>query len=276
MQQIAREASSQSPSLTVGRSDNFACRSPGKKPIVLLHGLFGSPQIELNEFEAWMRRLGYCTFAPFYGSFNRDIPILGGLKPIAQSSKEIAAYIRNVLRRTGAAKIDLVGHSEGALQVLYGPKFDGYARYVDNIVAIAPPTHGTDLSRIYNLVDVIPGLNRQILRRILESVGCGACDDLIPQGEAVTRLNDGRPIVQYGNTVTIITSRRDEIITPVETAFVNEPGVRNLFVQDYCPRDISGHLGEVYDYNVWQLARNAIERNYSRPIECTRLMLPVR
>ncbi|PHH77993.1 hypothetical protein CDD80_7504 [Ophiocordyceps camponoti-rufipedis] len=276
MQQIARDASAQSPSLTIGRSDNFACKSPGKNPIVLLHGLFGSPQIELNEFEAWMRRQGYCTFAPFYGSYAPNIPILGGLKPISQSSKEIAAYIRDVLRRTGAAKIDLVGHSEGAFQVLYGPKFGGYASNVDNIVAIASPTHGTDLSRIYNLVNIIPGLNRQILRRILQTVGCGACADLVPQGEAVTRLNDGRPIVQPGNTVTIITSRRDEIITPVETAFVNEPGVRNLFVQEYCPNDISGHVGEAYDYSVWQLARNAIERNYNRPIDCSSFVLPIR
>ncbi|RDA91473.1 hypothetical protein CP533_4554 [Ophiocordyceps camponoti-saundersi (nom. inval.)] len=259
-----------------GRTNDWSCRSASHKPVVLLHGLFASDQIELNVFEKWLRGRGYCTFALVYGSYTPLLPVLAGIKPIAQSSGEIASFVAEVRRRTGAEKVDVVGHSEGAFQALYAPKFQpGFAQSVDSIVAIAPPTHGTDISGLYKLAYLLGNLSREVIGRLLEALGCAACNDLGPGGPAVVRLNDGRPIVQPGNAVTIITSRNDEIVTPPSTAFVNEPGVRNLYVQDYCPQDRAGHLGEAYDANVWNLAVNALDRQFDRKFACTKA-LPIR
>ena len=103
---------------------------------------------------------------------------------------------------------------------------------------------------------------------VLGLFGCPACNDLGPGGAAVERLNDGLPIVQPGNTVTVIASKSDELITPLGTAFINETGVNNIYVQDYCSSDVVGHIGEAYDTNVWNLVLNALMGNMEGNFTC--------
>ena len=83
----------------------------------------------------------------------------------------------------------------------------------------------------------------------------------------MTTLTTGavaRPGVHY----TIITSRADELVTPTATAFVPEPGVVNEYVQDFCPFDPVGHIGEAYDANVWHLVLNALDPAGAAPFPC--------
>ncbi|PHH93143.1 hypothetical protein CDD83_24 [Cordyceps sp. RAO-2017] len=256
--QSAQEVQRAQEEAALGRSNDWSCRSSKHpNPVVLVHALFGSDKIGLNFLEGWLRKRGFCTFAPFYGSYVPFLPVLGGLKPIAQSSAEVADFVREVRRRTGAAKVDLVGHSEGGFQSLYVPKFyPDVAAGVDRIVAIAPPTHGTTL------------LGLQRLLNLLGLVGCAACSDFTTDSPAVARLNDGRPIVQPGNRLTVVASRLDEVVTPPSSSFVDEPAVQNIFVQDYCPIDLAGHLGENIDRNVWNLVLNALEDQHGRKFPC--------
>jgi hypothetical protein len=81
----------------------------------------------------------------------------------------------------------------------------------------------------------------------------------------VATLNNG-PVAQPGVTYTIITSRYDELVTPTDTAFVHEAGVSNEYVQDSCPFDPVGHIGEAYDLNVWHLVENALDPLHATPI----------
>ncbi|KJZ76581.1 hypothetical protein HIM_03917 [Hirsutella minnesotensis 3608] len=253
-----------------GRSDDWSCKSAKyPNPVILLHGLFASEKLDLNFVEVWLRKKGFCTFAPLYGSYTPKLPILGGLKPVAESSQEIAAFIKQVIQRTGAAKVDLVGHSEGGFQSLYVPKvYPDVAPLIDQVIAIAPPTHGTDLSGLYNLAYLLGQFSQNAIQKLLDDVGCGACNDFTGGGAGVSRLNDGKPIVQPGITVTIIASRYDEIVTPPTTSFVNEPGVHNIWVQDYCPWDPVGHVGVSVDLNIWRLVLNSLERQIGRKFFC--------
>ncbi|KAM4059463.1 alpha/beta hydrolase fold domain-containing protein [Hirsutella rhossiliensis] len=254
---------------TLGRSNDWSCTSTvHPNPVILLHGLFASEKLDLNFVEAWLRNKGFCTFALLYGSSTPKLPILGGIKPVAESSLEVAAFIREVHNRTGADKVDIVGHSEGGFQGLYVTKFHGVAPLVDQIIAIASPTHGTDVSGLYKIAYLFGKFSYDAIKNLLATVGCGACNDFAVDGAAVSRLNDGKPIVQPGNTVTIIASRYDEIVTPATTAFVQEPGVHNIFVQDYCPLDPVGHLGVSVDLNVWRLVLNSLERKIGRKFFC--------
>lgn len=129
---------------------------------------------------------------------------------------------------------------------------------IDKIVAIAPPTHGTTFGGLYDLAYILGNASRTLVGEVLDLFGCAACNDLGPGGAAVTRLNDGKAIVQPGNELTVIASRSDELVTPTDTAFVNEAGVNNIYIQDYCSQDIVGHIGEAYDSNVWSLVLNAL------------------
>lgn len=247
--------------------NNFSCESPSN-PIVLLHGLGATYYEDLNYLQYWLQNQGYCTYAHTYGAY-KDFPYMGGLRAINTSAPEIASYIRKVIQKTGKSQINLVGHSEGGFQSLYVPKFEGVAHLIDNIVAIAPPTHGTSIDGLYNLAYLFGDRSRDGTSQVLHAVGCAACDDLGPGGAAVERLNNGEPIVQAGNTLTVITSRYDELVTPQATAFVHEAGVMNRWVQDTCPLDLVGHVGEAYDTNVWNLVKNAIDNTPDRGFVCS-------
>jgi len=249
--------------------NDFSCRSKAHpNPVVLLHGLGATYYEDINILELYLQSQGYCTFSTTYGEYAL-FPFVGGLKPIATSSDEIASFIKTVQAKTGAAKVDLVGHSEGAFQVLYVTKFgQGIKEIVQRVFAIAPPTHGTTFLSLYNVTDISPQLTRPLVDQVLKAVGCAACADLLPQGDAVKRLNDGRPIAQEGVSYTILTSRNDQLVVPTETSFVREEGVRNLYVQDFCSADPVGHIGEAYDPNVMELVRNALRDDPKGPEVC--------
>lgn len=258
--------------LPVGQADealenDFSCRSASHpNPIVILHGLGANNGTGLIKLQRWLSEKGFCTFSLTYGQYPL-FPQTGGLKPIADSSPDIAVFIKQVRRKTGAQKVDLVGHSEGAFQTLYTTKFGGISDFISTIVAIAPPSHGSTLSGIIEATYILGGLSRALVGLILDIVGCGACNDLATDGRAVDRLNEG-PIAQSGTNVTIITSRFDEVVTPPESAFVYEPGVTNYYVQDFCPKDRAGHGPEGQDMNIWNLVLNSLERQFNRKFEC--------
>src|SRR5438132_903822 len=59
------------------------------------------------------------------------------------------------LAATGAAKADLVGHSQGGMMPRYYLKFLGGAAHVDKLVALAPSNHGTTLDGLTALVTAL-------------------------------------------------------------------------------------------------------------------------
>jgi pimeloyl-ACP methyl ester carboxylesterase len=246
--------------------NDFSCKS-SSNPVVLLHGLGATYYEDLNYLEAYLQTKGYCTFSLTYGNYE-GFPFVGGLKPIDESSQQIAEFVKYVQEKSGAAKIDLIGHSEGGFQALYTPKFHGIAGIVDKIVAIAPPTHGTDFAGLIKLVKLFGPDGREDIGEVLDKFGCPACNDLVVEGDAIRKLNDGKPIVQPGNTVTVITSKFDELVTPTTTSFIEEDGVHNIYVQDYCPFDPVGHIGEAYDLNVWNLVTNSLEGDVGDEFFC--------
>ena len=255
---------------TTGPSAGFndwSCRPAAahREPVVLLHGLGGNGPGNFAYLGPYLASAGFCVFAPTYGESVPGIPV-GGLTPIPQSATEIGTFIGRVLAATGAAKADLVGHSEGGFQALYGPKFvPGEAASVARVVALAPPTRGTTLA---GLVTAGDDLGASPVADAVIAAGCPACSALTTGSSLVTSLNTGA-VTQPGIAYTIIASTRDELVTPYGTEFVNEPGVDNETVQDFCPLDPVGHIGLAYDPDVAQLVRNALDPTDPVPVTCT-------
>lgn len=108
------------------------------------------------------------------------------------------------------------------------PKFyPSTRRLIRKAFAIAPPTHGTDLG---GLLSSSQQLNSDsVSSNAWPTVsGCEACSDLAPGSEVVKSLNEGG-VAQKGIEYTIITSKYDEVVTPVpDASFVDEEGVRNF------------------------------------------------
>ena len=255
------------PAQAAGGGDNdFGCRPSAAHPdpVVLLHGTFATYYEDINFLQSDLAAKGYCTFSLTYGAYPQ-FPLAGGLVPVAQSSVQIRDFVERVRAATGAAKVDVVGHSEGGLQSLYLAKFQGIADHLGKVVAIAPPTRGTTAGGLITLADAfLPG-GQATFDKIAATLGVPVLADEVPGGTAVTALNTG-PIAQPGIAYTIITSRYDELVTPTEQSFVREPGVTNEYVQDFCPFDPVGHIGEAYDLNVWHLVANALDPANATPI----------
>src|SRR5258705_371135 len=70
---------------------------------------------------------GYCVFTFNYGGSSAS-SIVQGTGDIAASAGQLASFVTRVLAATGAAKADLVGHSQGGMMPRYYLKFLGGAR----------------------------------------------------------------------------------------------------------------------------------------------------
>lgn len=249
--------------------NDFSCKSTTHpNPVILLHGLGATFYEDINVLQYWLQAHDYCTYSRTYGAYD-GFPFVGGIKPVAESSDEIASYIQEVKEKTGADKIDLVGHSEGAIQTLYTPKFHPeVVPDLDRLVAIAPPTRGTNFAGLYQLLLDLGNNTSETVDEVLRTVGCQACPELTTNGEVTKKLNDGKPIAQEGTHLTVIASKHDELVTPVDVAFVHEEGVNNVWVQDHCKADLVGHFGEAYDTNVWNIVKNALDGTPDRDFVC--------
>jgi triacylglycerol esterase/lipase EstA (alpha/beta hydrolase family) len=118
--------------------DDWSCKPSAAhpNPLVLLHGLGGNGPGNYSYLGPFLAAKGYCAFTLTYGQASPAIPV-GGTVSITQSSAEIAGFVQQVRQATGAAKVDIVGHSEGAFQSIYGPKIREYAGQVGKVVALA-------------------------------------------------------------------------------------------------------------------------------------------
>lgn len=246
--------------------DNWSCKPSAAhpNPLVLLHGLGGNGPGNYSFLGPYIAAKGYCAYTLTYGQATPAIPV-GGTVSIVQSSAEIEAFVNRVRQSTGAAKVDIVGHSEGGFQSLYGPKVRGYSAKVGKVVALAPPTHGTTFGGLVSVGDYL-GL-RPLVDQVLREFGCPACDEIIVGGSGVAALTAG-PIAQSGVNYTVIASRFDALVTPHETSFIREPGVKNQFVQDTCPLDPVGHVGLAFDPTVAQLVANALDPAHAKRVVC--------
>lgn len=99
--------------------NDWSCRPSAAhpRPVVLLHGLGGNGPGHFSFLGPFLAGQGYCAFAPTYGQATPVIPV-GGTVSIERSAPEIAQFLARVRSTTGASKLDLIGHSEGAFQAL--------------------------------------------------------------------------------------------------------------------------------------------------------------
>jgi hypothetical protein len=70
----------------------------------------------------------------------------------------------------------------------------------------------------------------------------------------------------------VIISTHDEVGTPpVADSFLpSAPNVTNVSIQVLCPGDDVGHLGEIYDPDVFIMVTNALSPATSVPVMCSK------
>src|SRR5689334_11317784 len=110
-----------SPGRVAGAND-WRCRPSAAhpRPVVLVHATFVNLGANWAVLSPMLKNAGYCVFAFNYGSD----PVLsagrvGGLGDVATSAGVLRDFVDRVRRATGAAQVDLVGHSQGGMMPHY-------------------------------------------------------------------------------------------------------------------------------------------------------------
>jgi triacylglycerol lipase len=181
---------------------------------------------------------GYCVYPFDYGS--------GGTDEMTRSAATLAAFVDDVLDRTGATRLSIVGHSQAGLMARYYVKFLGGDRHVDDLVALSPPNHGTSFLYLPTSVSLL---------------GCQACTEQRAGSAFLAHLNgdDETPApVDY----TVVQTRYDEVVIPYTSAFLaGPPGrVTNVTLQELCPVDFVDHVNIPSDPVALQWVENALGR----------------
>ncbi|KAI1194286.1 Alpha/Beta hydrolase protein [Nemania serpens] len=255
-------------------ANDFSCRSsPPRNPVVMLHGLSASRDVDLNLLQRELNGRGYCTFSLTYGAPHAVPAWVGGLGDMRRSAAQIADFVREVRDRTTATggarrRVDLVGHSEGGVQSLYVPLTQaGVAGILEHVVALGPAVRGATYFGFTDLWYIGGEATRALVGALADLLGCAACEQLAPGGLVTEAFAAAERIAQGGNKVTIITSAHDKLV-PAAVSAVDEPGVRNVVVQTTCPDDGVGHAGLAWDKSVWRLVVNALEETDDEVYPC--------
>jgi len=220
-------------------ANNWSCQLTAAHPypVILVHGTFANMDDNWQAASPLLANHGYCVYAFNYGGTSANSPIQG-IGDIATSAGQLASFVNTVLAATGAAKVDLVGHSQGGMMPRYYINFLGGAGKVNDFVAFAPSNHGTTLDNLTNLANLL-GVAGEI-NGALGSV-CVACVEQ-EQGSAFLANLNATPTVS-GVRYTVIESVDDEVVTPYTSAFLPAAAnVTNITVQKQCVLDGSDHL----------------------------------
>ncbi|MEU0534392.1 esterase/lipase family protein [Amycolatopsis tolypomycina] len=256
------------PTIAPPGANDWNCRPSERhpNPVLLSNGTTA------NAYENWAglsRKLadaGYCVFAGNFGGAPGSF--LQTVGPIADTTKALAAFGDRILQATGATKLDVVGHSQGGMNVRYWIKYLGGADKISRLIGLSPSNHGTDLFGLLSTLERIPGVPAAL------GTVCQACNEQAVGSDFLGDLNSGGetvPGIQY----TVIQTRYDDVVTPYTSAFLAPaPNVKNILLQNVCGLDFTDHLGITYDPVAAGLVLNALDPAHAKTPPCVPV-LPV-
>jgi triacylglycerol lipase len=214
------------------------------EPVVLVHGTFENRSNNWLAMSPALKAAGYCVYALNYGAYAGSAAAgIYGTGPIERSAQQLADFVAQVRRSTGAAKVDLVGHSQGGMMPRYFIKFLSGGGAVDDLVGLSPSNHGTSNP-------LAPPA----------SLLCPACGQQATGSAFIRNLNAGDETpgdTSYTNVVT----RYDEVVIPYTSGYLAGSNTTNVTLQEKCPNDTSEHLRTPYDPPAIQITLDALARS---------------
>jgi triacylglycerol lipase len=259
-------------------SNDWSCHPSAAhpRPVVLVHGLLANQTDNWQTISPLLANHGYCVFSLTYGttptaSFPGYTP--GGLITMEESAPQLAAFVDRVRAGTGAAHVDIVGHSEGSLMPDYYVKFLGGDRVVRNYVGITTLWHGTNLAGLASIDQIGKAFGLSSALEQAVSGVCASCPEFLAGSDFIAKLRNGG-IAVPGVTYTSIVTRNDELVSPYTSGIEDAPNMTNLVVQKQCPLDQAEHASMAADPVVAQDVLNALDPKHPATAPCT-LVLPL-
>jgi hypothetical protein len=204
--------------------------------VLLVHGTFvnGSETFGWNYLPELAAR-GYrvCTV---------DLPNRS-MSDIQVAAESVVVAVHRLARESGR-KVDVIGHSQGALQVRWATRWwPSVQAEVDDVVTLAGPNQGTTVA-------ALPGTRLG---------GCPACLQMAPGSAFLAALNAGDQTPGPVSYTSIYSTFVDELITPNATAARIE-GASNLQLQALCPGRPVTHVTILVDAVAATLVLDALGR----------------
>lgn len=171
-----------------------------RNPVILVHGLFGSPS-NWDQVVVALKQAGYTDDELFTFGYNSTY------QSNVTTAEKLAAKVDQVLAETGASEVDIVGHSMGSLNSRYCIKYDGCAGKVSDWVSLAGPNNGT--------------MNAGLCFWQV------TCREMKVGSTFITKLNAGATLPADVDG-TVIWSSSDGVVTPATSSVLE--GVNNIEV----------------------------------------------
>lgn len=245
-------------------TNDWTCRPTAAHPdpVVLVHGTTGAKDTNWATYGPLLKNNGYCVYALTYGGAGENAPI-GGLGRMQDSAAQLAAFVARVRTSTGAAKVDLIGHSQGTLMPNYYAKFLGGASSIDQYISLASLWRGTNravpfdqLARFFKIPDGAAPL-------------CKACPQMATGSAFVAAMREGGvavPGIRYTNIVT----KFDQLVGPYTSGL--EAGMTNIVLQDVCASDLSEHFEIAASPTATQIVLNTLDAAHAKPVVCRKVL----
>jgi triacylglycerol esterase/lipase EstA (alpha/beta hydrolase family) len=251
------------PTALSGGNNNCKPSTVHPYPVVLVHATFADEGSNWVTLSPLLANNGYCVYGFNYGEtiLSGLLGSIDGLGNIEHSAEELSSFVNKVLTKTGAAKVDMVGHSQGGMMPNYYLKFLGGASKVHTLIGLSPSNHGTTVSGLTNLIEKFP-FSSLLVPVFLEVIGAPA----LPQQEAGSAFQ--KKLFGGGDTVAgpryvVIQTTHDEVVTPYTNAFLSGSSITNITIQNQCPSDPVAHIGMFEDSPALQNVLNQLSASPS-------------
>ncbi|MFI6170195.1 esterase/lipase family protein [Nocardia sp. NPDC051052] len=248
-------------------SDDWTClpTAAHPRPVVLVHGTWGN-QNDWDVLAPQLKDEGYCVFSLNYGRDTSSVlgalPGMYGVGDIHASATELAAFVDRVRAATHSAKVDLVGHSQGALMSRQYLRFAGGADKVHQLVSLAGTNHGSTMRGVAGRIPS-GSASSAFSAGLTEIAGIAAAQQLV--GSDFLRDINAAGDTDSGIAYTVIASTLDDASTPPDATFLRAgPGatVDNVWVQDFCSTDTFEHGVLPQSPTVAYLIKKALDPAY--------------
>lgn len=211
-------------------SPDFSTHDTSALPVVYLAGANDLPALN-KDIAKNVEDAGIQFFAwyPLLASVNdKNISLYDNMEAYSAS---VDAFVKGVLKRTGAPQVNIITYSQSGLINQTWMKKHGGARYVAKVINYSGLLQGSPFGTIATNVTG-------------DCLGFGTCVDFDPWGPLVKEINkngEAQPGITYYN----ITTKYDEMAMPYQVNFMYAPtgNYMNVLLQDYCPANKAGHLG---------------------------------
>ncbi|WP_024796145.1 esterase/lipase family protein [Tomitella biformata] len=256
-------------------ANDWSCRTTAEhpRPVVLVHGTWANKSV-WSTLAPQLADEGYCVFALDYGHGPLVNPATlldaAGMADIRDSAVELAGFVEQVRSATGAAQVDIVGHSQGGVVARQYLRFNGGANPADpaqnavhSLVTLGATNHGSTFGDVLALSEFGQRIGLPAYAALNRAMGPAYAEQMAGS-TFLQELNAGGdtvPGVQY----TVVASRDDKVSTPPEATFL-APGdgatVHNVWIQDGCDTAQVSHDGLTSAPRAIHLVQSALSSTY--------------